>query len=100
MFDLYEMDRDELNKRFNERCEMAVEAERLLNKHDVYGDAEPMMYGTKDISVEIHWGDWKHEHLRCDWVLGLIGFSLVSVDVTEENGSDCYSAIRYYRKGA
>ena len=93
------MDRDELNKRFNERCEMAVEAERLLNKHDVYGDLEQMMYGTKDICEEIHRGDWKHEHKRCDWILGEMGYELVTVDVTEDDGSDCYSALRYYRKG-
>jgi len=91
-------DRDELNKRYDARMEMAVEAERTLQKYGVYGDVEALMYGSKDFVVEIHWGDWKHEHKRCDWILGGMGYNLVSVDVTEDNGSDCYSALRYYRK--
>jgi hypothetical protein len=50
---------------------------------------------------EIHWGDWKHEHLRLDWLVqeffekkGLVVRK--EVYVTEEDGSDCYSADRYY----
>lgn len=46
--------------------------------------------------VEISWGDWKHEHLRCDYLMKQIGYSLHHVDETETDGSDCYSAIRYY----
>ena len=47
--------------------------------------------------VSIHWGDWKHEHLRCDYLMEQkFGASKIKVEVTEENGSDCYSADRYY----
>lgn len=98
MFELHEMDRDELNKRFDARCEMAVNAERELHKNDVYGEVSPLMHGHKDICVEIRWGDWKHDHLFCDYILQGMGFTLVNVDETETDGSDCYSALRYYRK--
>ena len=54
------------------------------------------------IGAEIHWGDWKHEHLRCKWLakeffskLGI--WDAVETEVTEEDGSDCYSAVhRFY----
>lgn len=47
-------------------------------------------------SIHISWGDWKHEHMRADFVFGLYGFELVSSEVDEEDGGDCYSAWRTY----
>lgn len=53
--------------------------------------------GLPVVVVSIHWGDWKHEHLRCDWLMEeKFGASRIKVEVTEENGSDCYSADHYY----
>ena len=83
---------------YKARCKMAEEAYKVLTDGGVYGDVEPQFHGFSDICVEIHWGDWKHEHLRCDWLLEGLGFELVSAEVTEDDGSDCYSALRYYRK--
>ena len=50
------------------------------------------------IAVEINWGDWKHEHLRCKWLASeffkVKGRRVViQTEVTEEDGTDCYSAI-------
>lgn len=50
------------------------------------------------ILINIEWGDWKHEHGRCDYLMTLLGYDCVDVIITEENGSDCYSAIRCYEK--
>ena len=52
---------------------------------------------TKMIAVEIIQGDWKHQHWRMDYFVQ-IAFDLRSVftQTTEEDGSDCYSAIHYY----
>ena len=50
------------------------------------------------IEVEIHWGDWKHEHARCDLLMEKFGYAKTDEDVTEQDGSDCYSAIHSYRK--
>ena len=47
-------------------------------------------------AIHISWGDWKHEHLRADYVFSLYGFNLASTRVDEEDGSDCYSAWRTY----
>lgn len=49
-------------------------------------------------SVEINWGDWKHEHLWCDELMRYLEYIHVSDVETAENGSDCYSAIHYYLK--
>jgi len=52
-------------------------------------------FGEKVIKIEISWGDWKHEHLRAKWVVeDVLGVSVRKwvEDVTEEDGSDCYSA--------
>ena len=51
------------------------------------------------INAEILWGDWKHDHLWFDYeaekFLNSLGYDVVNtnVDVTEEDGSDSYSAI-------
>ena len=50
--------------------------------------------GTYEVVIE--WGDWKHDHLYCDVIMKELGYELSLVTDTEENGSDCYSAIRTY----
>lgn len=48
------------------------------------------------IRVEISWGDWKHDHLRADWAMEEAGFTPIGQEITEEDGSDTYSAIHNY----
>lgn len=51
------------------------------------------------IAVEVTWGDWRHDHLQLDWFMrDNFDLTLVDVKITEEDGSDTYSAIRYYCK--
>lgn len=48
------------------------------------------------LKIDISWGDWKHDHLRAKWVIeDVLGINVIKweTDVTEEDGSDCYSAI-------
>lgn len=59
--------------------------------HEFYSDGN-------DIIVEIEWGDWKHDHMFCDDLMMLAGYKRINETVTEENDSDCYSAIRRYAK--
>lgn len=49
------------------------------------------------IVVEILWGDWKHEHARCDWLVSQHGGKPSGTMVTEEDGSDTYSAYHFYK---
>lgn len=57
--------------------------------------AEPTLKGNV-ATIRIDWGDWKHEHGYADYVMLQNEFVKVSEDVTEEDGSDCYSSIHTY----
>lgn len=56
------------------------------------------------IEIDVHWGDWKHEHLRLDLLMNDFfdthsdAYELVRrySEVTEENGTDSYSATHFY----
>jgi hypothetical protein len=50
------------------------------------------------LAAHIEWGDWKHDHRYLDYVMATLGFSVYKVNITEEDGSDCYSALHLYRK--
>ncbi len=47
--------------------------------------------------VEIEQGDWKHEHWRADWLIEEeLNGNKIKVEITEDDGSDTFSAIHYY----
>ena len=48
------------------------------------------------VIVSINWGDWKHEHLRANYLMGLLGYTCYYEDETETNGTDAYSADHFY----
>ena len=50
--------------------------------------------------VDISWGDWKHEHGWCKCLMKYLGYGEIGCKVTEENGSDTYSAEHYFIKVA
>jgi hypothetical protein len=52
------------------------------------------------VKVKIEWGDWKHDHRWCCDLMGYIGWDAGDCIVTDENGSDCYSAMHYFYKNA
>ena len=71
-----------------------------LNKYHL----ETAYKSLDEICIDIHWGDWKHDHLRTKWIvadvfteLGLADKYTITEDVTEEDGSDTYSAIHTIR---
>lgn len=77
------------------------ESQRLhdyLSVNGLYHEVFVCSDGTVEISIE--WGDWKHDHGYCDSLMSYIGYDCDDVQETEENGSDCYSAIHYYSKSA
>ena len=53
---------------------------------------------TQNIIIYISWGDWKHEHWRCDALMEEQGYICTDVRVYEEDGSDTYSAFHVYEK--
>jgi len=71
---------------------------RYLEDNGCYNDG---VYTNTDgtTSVEISWGDWKHSHIWCDTLMRYLGYDTAcEEEVTEENGSDCYSATHYFVK--
>lgn len=68
--------------------------EYLRNNNFSYGVYSDFAF----VKMEIHWGDWKHEHARVEYLVdqfckenGIT--SMHACDVTEADGSDTYSAI-------
>lgn len=69
-------------------------AQNVLKNSSIYADVYP--YNDIAICVDISWGDWKHDHMRCDYLMKLHGYTYVGCEVTESDGSDCYSATHLY----
>ena len=66
-----------------------------LSDNGVYAEVFNLLAA---IVVSIEWGDWKHDHGWCRNLMSYIGYDEVRENVTEENGSDCYSAEHYFLK--
>ena len=70
--------------------------ENCLNKHG-FGYYEANIERNGVVAIWIEWGDWSHQHAYLKKVMGSIGYTQIDEVVTEENGSDCYSAIHYFK---
>lgn len=77
---------------------MEQKIHQLMKENYISGEIVDENQNKKMFAVEILWGDWKHEHGRLDWLMKEKFSNLRSVftQTTEEDGSDCYSAIHYY----
>ena len=73
--------------------------EKYLRDNRIYCDVYPYGDDMPVVNVEIRWGDWKHEHLRAKWLMGEVGAVYVNTVETEENGTDCYSAVHRFIVG-
>lgn len=71
---------------------------RYLNDNGCYHDN--VYHENEQLCVYISWGDWKHSFIWLNNLMKYIGYDFDDEEVTEENGSDCYSAIHYFKKSA
>ena len=71
---------------------------RNFLKENEYTDYDEIHQTDNVVIICISWGDWKHSHLRIDYLMRQLGYTLVEEEVTEENGDDCYSSNHYYTK--
>ena len=70
-----------------------------LKENNIFGDVYIDVNNEIGIRicVEITWGDWKHDHLRVDFLMKeKFNPKFVCTDITEQDGSDTYSAIHRY----
>lgn len=78
----------------------ADEIRKVLEENDIcFNEVYPEIDldpETPMVCVEIEWGDWKHDHGRCDYLCKKLGYPLVKEEQTEESDCDAYSAIHYY----
>ena len=72
----------------------------FLNDNGVWAEVYPYRHDMPVLVVDIHWGDWKHEHLWAKNLMEFLGYKEIGNKVTEEDGSDCYSAEHYFLKTA
>jgi len=75
--------------------------EKYLDEKDLNCEINQPLYNKGSMAewvydIEIHWGDWKHEHLYLKFLLEELGYIQTQERVTEEDGSDCYSAIHRF----
>ena len=66
-----------------------------LTKNGIYCEIYP---AHTRVELLLEWGDWKHDHGFVDYLMGLIGYTFIAQTITEDDGSDCYSAIHTYLK--
>ena len=70
--------------------------QHYLSENGVCADVYVRQAGG--VNVHIDWGDWKHEHAYTEFLMKLIGFKKIDDIITEEDGSDCYSATHLFVK--
>jgi hypothetical protein len=78
--------------------EEVMRIEKYLDEKGIYPEYVSRDIDDKDmLHVQINWGDWKHDHLYCRYLMTNLGYEFCGETVTEENGSDTYSARHYYK---
>ena len=65
--------------------------EKNADFDDVYEHAD----GT--IEIPVSWGDWKHSHAYLKHLMSELGYTQIEEQLTEEDGSDCYSATHFFQ---
>lgn len=75
-----------------------LQIDTFLSDHEVgISDVNESPDG-KAVIVSVEWGDWKHTHAYLDKLMERLGYTKFHEAITEENGSDCYSADHYFTK--
>lgn len=77
--------------------ELIEKVKAVLKENHLWGEVDQYL-DLPVIEINISWGDWKHDHLACDWAIKESDLPLHKIgdQVTEEDGSDCFSAVHYY----
>lgn len=71
----------------------------LMRNNRIFGTITEEHDGRGDyVAVEIIWGDWKHDHAKLEYLVikNMPEIGLIETKTTEEDGSDCYSAIHKF----
>lgn len=75
----------------------SLQIDTFLSDHEAdFSEVNESQEGAVIVSVE--WGDWKHSHAYLDKLMERLGYTKIHENVTEQDGSDCYSADHYFTK--
>ena len=69
-----------------------------LNDNGVWAEVYQYNQSLAAYVVDIEWGDYKHSHLWARDLMSYLGYVEIGNKVTEEDGSDTYSAEHYFIK--
>lgn len=76
--------------------EIELKVAKVFKDNDLHYE-----YGVNpkgEVNVEVHWGDWKHDHLHLAYVMEHNGFTKVGeMPFGEPTGDDTYSATHVYK---
>ena len=77
-----------------ELYDLSDKVQEMIDKEGGRADVYPwnVNYDMPVVIVSISWGDWKHDHGFVKYLCKKHGGVVISSTVTEEDGSDCYSA--------
>lgn len=78
------------NVKATTRQDQYEKVQAILRNGKLYGEVQTTADGK--IAIDIEWGDWKHEHGYLKYLMKQNGYIHLGEEVTEEDGSDCYSA--------
>ena len=73
-------------------------AHDFLKDNGVWAEVYPYGHDMPVLVVDIEWGDWRHSHLWAKDLMSYLGYTEIGNKVTDEDGSDCYSAEHYFIK--
>lgn len=76
----------------NEMTKELENIEAIINDCGIYAEVYNVCF-----AIRIEWGDWKHDHLFLDHIMRENGYDNFSTVTLEEDGSDYYSAVHYYK---
>lgn len=73
--------------------------EKFFKDHNFYGMMDEIYEDSDGIHIHITMGDWKHEHLYCKTLMGMLGY-IQKYEDAEPSDDDCYTAWHLYQKKA
>ena len=73
--------------------------QRIFKENECHYDYD-ICPNNGTIVVCVEWGDWKHDHAFLNYIMRKNHYRCIDEVVTEEDGSDTYSATHYFKYGA
>lgn len=72
--------------------------EKNLHSHGLVCEVFSYPNDFDMIDVNVEWGDWKHSHEYCDYIMKQKGWELESESIYDEDDSDCYCSTHTYKR--